>query len=111
MQKIIFDKMSGVIQLAELVKQFCEIVPYDYMQARDERCLLSVIRNYLIQGIDKWSLLELKHVNPLLKNTSLTNRLTAIGNYAYMEKLSDIFIKFISAEEGKEFKALLEMLN
>ena len=103
--------MGSVIQLIELIRQFCELVPDDYDYEQDEFCLHSFIRNYLIQALDKWSTLELKHVRPIRGNPTLGDKLVMIGNYACLDKVSDLFLAFIAAKQGKDFKALLEMFN
>ena len=62
---------ASVVELLELIKQFCELIPEDYGYQFDEHCLYSVIRNYLMDAIDKWTIRELKHQDPHIKSESI----------------------------------------
>ena len=100
---------TSVTELLELIKQFCELIPEDYEYQDDEHCLYSVIRNYLMQAVNKWTIRELKHQDAYIKSESIEGRLSTIGETECMSKISNILKKFYYSERGTDYKLLLEL--
>ena len=102
--------MAGisVSELLELIKQFCELIPEDYDYRFDEHCLYSVIRNYLMDAIDKWTVRELKHQDEHIKSESIESRLSTLKECACMSKIVNILNKFYHSECGTDYKSLLK---
>ena len=101
--------MAGisVSELLELIKEFCELIPEDYDYRFDEHCLYSVIRNYLMDAIDKWTVRELKYQDKHIKSESIERRLYTIKETTGMNKIANILTKFYNSECGTDYKSLL----
>ena len=100
---------ASVVELLELIKQFCELIPEDYAYQFDEHCLHSVIRNYLMDAIDKWTIRELKHQDAHIKSESIECRLYTIKETTGMNKIANILTKFYNSECGTDYKSLLKL--
>ena len=99
----------NLVQLLKLIKEFCEMVPNDYDYELDETCLYSVIRDQLIESIDKWTTCAL---NESWSESSIYQKCQKITEECKaMAEPCALLHGFIRLEHGEDYKSFLQHMT
>ena len=97
----------NLIHLLNLIRDFCESVPEDYDYEEDETCLYSVMRDSLIQGIDRWTTYALQNNNNNNKLSIYQKCKMITDKYKGMAEPCALLLAFINIEHGEDYKNFL----
>lgn len=97
---------TTICTLLQYIRSFCESVPEDYDYEQDEYCLTSVMRNWLINCIDKWLSQQL---HPTATHLSIFQKCKMIDEkYKCMSEVCCLLLAFTSLEHGDDYKLFLQ---